>query len=136
MIGGSIPGRGWEFFSSPPCPDRHWSRPSLLSNGAQLRESTGIALPLPSDIIRVIKLRISARHASSVWVMRNVHNILVGKSEAKRRLGRPRRRWKFNIRIDLKERDCEDMVLINLPQDMDQYRAHLSTVMKLRRGFH
>jgi hypothetical protein len=28
------------------------------------------------------------------------------------------------------------MVLINLPQDMDQYRAHLSTVMKLRRGFH
>jgi hypothetical protein len=36
IIGGSSPGRGWEFFSSPPRPDRLWSPSSLLSNGYQL----------------------------------------------------------------------------------------------------
>jgi len=35
MIGGSNPGRGWEFFSSPPRPDRLWGPPSLLSSGCQ-----------------------------------------------------------------------------------------------------
>jgi hypothetical protein len=35
MIGGSNPGRGWEFFSSPPCPERLWSPPILLSKGYQ-----------------------------------------------------------------------------------------------------
>jgi hypothetical protein len=35
MIGGSRPGRGWEFFSSPPHPDRLWGSPSLLPNGYQ-----------------------------------------------------------------------------------------------------
>jgi hypothetical protein len=35
MVGGSSPGRGWGFFSSPPCPDRIWGVPSLLSNGYQ-----------------------------------------------------------------------------------------------------
>jgi len=33
MIGGSSPGRGWEFYASPPRPDRLWGPPSLLSNG-------------------------------------------------------------------------------------------------------
>jgi len=33
MIGGSSPGRGWEFFSLPPHPDELWGPPSLLSNG-------------------------------------------------------------------------------------------------------
>jgi len=35
MIGGSSPGKGWEFFSSPPRPDRLWDPLSLLSNGYQ-----------------------------------------------------------------------------------------------------
>jgi len=35
MIGGSSPGRGSEFLSSPPCPDRLWGAPRLLSNGYQ-----------------------------------------------------------------------------------------------------
>jgi hypothetical protein len=35
MIGSSSPGRGWEFLSSPPCPDRLWGPTSLLSNGYQ-----------------------------------------------------------------------------------------------------
>jgi hypothetical protein len=35
MIGGSSPGRGWEFFSSSPRPDRLWGPPSFLSNGYQ-----------------------------------------------------------------------------------------------------
>jgi len=35
MVGGSSPGRGWEFFSSPHCLDRLWGPPSLLSDGCQ-----------------------------------------------------------------------------------------------------
>jgi hypothetical protein len=42
MIGGSSPGRGWEFFSSPPRPDRLWAPPSLLSNGYEGLFSRGI----------------------------------------------------------------------------------------------
>jgi hypothetical protein len=43
--GGSIPGRGWEFFSSPLCPDRFWGPPSLLSNGYQGALSLGVKRP-------------------------------------------------------------------------------------------
>jgi hypothetical protein len=39
---GSIPSRGWEFFSSPLCPDRLWGHPSLLSNGYQGALSSGV----------------------------------------------------------------------------------------------
>jgi hypothetical protein len=35
MIGGSSRGKGWEFFSSQPRPDRHWRSPTLLCNGHQ-----------------------------------------------------------------------------------------------------
>jgi hypothetical protein len=41
--------------------------------------------------------------------IRNAYNILVGKSEGKRPLGRPKRRWKFNIRTDLRELGWEGM---------------------------
>jgi hypothetical protein len=42
---GSSPGRGWEFFSSPPCPDPLWGPPSLLSNGFQGTLSLGVKRP-------------------------------------------------------------------------------------------
>jgi hypothetical protein len=38
-----------------------------------------------------------------LWEVRNAYNILVGKVERKRPLGRPRPRWKDNIRMDLRE---------------------------------
>ena len=61
-----------------------------------------------------------------------VHKVLVGKPEGKRPLGRPRRRWGYNIKMDLEEvgRGCGDWM--ELAQDRDSWRALVSTVMNLR----
>jgi len=63
---------------------------------------------------------------------RGVHRVLVGKPEGKRPLGRPRRRWEDNIKMDLQEvgEGCEDWM--GLVQDRDRWRALVSTVMNLR----
>ena len=60
---------------------------------------------------------------------RGVHKVLVGKPEGKRPLGRSRRRWEDNIKMDLQEvgRGCGDWM--ELAQDMDRWRALVSTVM-------
>ena len=63
---------------------------------------------------------------------RGVYRVLVGKPEGKRPLGRPRRRWGDNIRIDLQEVGCEFMDWIGLVQDRDSWRTLVSTVMNLR----
>jgi hypothetical protein len=49
--------------------------------------------------------------------MRNVYKILVRKPEVKRPLGRYRHRWEDNIKMDCKERDCEDVDWMQLAQD-------------------
>ena len=61
-----------------------------------------------------------------------VHRVLVGKPEGKKPLGRPRRRWEDNIKIDLQEvgRCCRDWM--ELAQDRDRWRALVSTVMNFR----
>jgi hypothetical protein len=56
----------------------------------------------------------------------------VGKPEGKRLLGRPRRRWEDNIRMDLREIGWCGMYWIDLAQDRDQWRALVNTVMNLR----
>ena len=63
---------------------------------------------------------------------REVYRFLVGKPEGKRPLGRPRRRWEDNIKMDLQEvgGGCGDW--IELAQDRDMSRALVSTVMNLR----
>ena len=63
---------------------------------------------------------------------RGVHRVLVGKPEGKRQLGRPRRRWEDNIKMDLQEmgRGCGDWM--ELVQDRDRWRALVSTVMNFR----
>ena len=60
-----------------------------------------------------------------------VHRVLVGKPEGKRPMGRPRRRWDDNIKMDLQEvgRGCEDGM--ELAQDRDRWRALVSTVMNI-----
>ena len=60
---------------------------------------------------------------------RGVHKVLVGKPEGKRPLGRPRRRWEDNIRMDLEEvgRGCGDWM--ELAQDRDSWRELVSAVM-------
>jgi hypothetical protein len=63
---------------------------------------------------------------------RNAYRILVGKAEGKRPLGRPRRMWVDNIKMDLREIGLDGMDWINLAQDKDQWRALVNTVMNLR----
>jgi hypothetical protein len=63
---------------------------------------------------------------------RGVYRVLVGRPEGKRPLGRPRCRWEDNIKIDLREIGIDGANWIRLAQDRVQWRAFVSTVMKLR----
>jgi hypothetical protein len=63
---------------------------------------------------------------------RNAYMILVGKPEGKRPLGRPRRWWADNIKMDLREIGWDGMDWIHLAQDRDQWGALVNAVMNLR----
>jgi hypothetical protein len=63
---------------------------------------------------------------------RSVYKVLVGKSEGKRPLERPRHRWEDNIRMDFQEVGCGVMDWIGLSQDRDRWRALVNAVMNLR----
>jgi len=63
---------------------------------------------------------------------RGVCMILVGKLEGKRPLGRPRRKWVDNIRMDLEEVGCGYMDWIGLAQDRERWRTLVSAVMNFR----
>ena len=60
-----------------------------------------------------------------------MYRVLVGKLEEKRPLGRPRRRWEDDIKIDLQEVGCGVMDWIKLAQDRDGWRALVKEVMNL-----
>jgi hypothetical protein len=62
---------------------------------------------------------------------RNAYRVLVGRPEGKRPLGRPRRRWVDNIKIDLREKGWDGVDRIDMVQDRDKWRALVSTVMNL-----
>jgi hypothetical protein len=61
-----------------------------------------------------------------------VYRVFLGKPEGRRPLGRPRRRWVDNIRMDLQEVGCGYMDWIELAQDRDRWRTLLSAIMNLR----
>jgi hypothetical protein len=69
-----------------------------------------------------------AGHAESMGKMRNAYEILVGKSERKRPLGRPRRRWEDNIKEDLREIVLDSVDWVHLAYD----KALVNMVMNLR----
>jgi hypothetical protein len=64
--------------------------------------------------------------------VRGAYNILVGKSEGKRPLGRPRRRWEDNIKMDHREIGFGDVHWIHLAQHRGRWRVLVNTVMNLR----
>ena len=70
-----------------------------------------------------------AGHVARMGEGRGVHRVLVGKPEEKRPLGRPRRRWVDNIKMDLRKvgGGCGDWM--ELAQDRDSWRAFVSTMM-------
>jgi hypothetical protein len=61
-----------------------------------------------------------------------VYRVLVEKPEGKRQIGRPRRRWEDNIKMDLQEIGCRGMDWIDLAEDRDRWRALVNAVMNLR----
>jgi hypothetical protein len=86
------------------------------------------------NIFRVIKSR-RMRWVGHVALMgegRSVYMVLVGRSEGKRPLGRPRRSWEYKIKMDLRKMGINGANWIQLAQDRVQWRAFVDRAMKLR----
>ena len=86
------------------------------------------------NIVRVIKSRRTrwAGHVARMGKERGVYSVLVGKPEGRGPLGRPRRRWVDNIRMDLQEVGCGYMDWTGLAQDRDSWRTLVNAVINLR----
>jgi hypothetical protein len=70
-------------------------------------------------------------HVARMVEKRNAYTILVEKLQGKRTLGRPRRRWVGNSKIDLREMGWDGMDWLHLAQDMEQLKALMTVVMNL-----
>jgi len=86
------------------------------------------------NIVRVIK---SSRmrwavHVARMGERRGVYKALVGKSEGNRPLGRLRRRWEDNIKMDLKEMGCEGMDWIDVAQNRERWQTLVKAIMDFR----
>ncbi|KAJ4435329.1 hypothetical protein ANN_17939 [Periplaneta americana] len=92
------------------------------------------ALYSSPDIIRNNKSRRLrwTGHVARRGESRNGYRVLVGRPERKRPLGRPRRRWEDNIKLDLREVGYDDREWINLAQDRGQWRAYVRAAMNLQ----
>jgi len=86
------------------------------------------------NIVRVIKSRRLrwAGHVARMGEERGVCRVLVEKPDGKRPLGRPRRKWVDNIKMDLQEVGCGYMDWIGLAQNRDSWRTLVSAVMNFR----
>jgi hypothetical protein len=86
------------------------------------------------NIVRVIKSRRMrwVGHVARMGEGRGVYRVLVGRPEGKRPLGRPRRRWKDNIKVDLRELLIDGANRIRLALDRFHWRAFVNAVMNLR----
>jgi hypothetical protein len=86
------------------------------------------------NIVRMIKSR-RMRWAGNVARLgqgRGDYRVLIGRPESERPLGRPKRRWEDNIKLDLREIGIDGANCIRLAQDRVQWRAFVSTVMNLQ----
>ena len=100
--------------------------------GVKRDETTGIcrklhnaelhALYSSPNVVRNLELRRLrwAEHVAHMKESRNAYRVLMGRPKGKRPLGRPRRRWEDNIKMDLKEVGCDVRNWMDLAQDRDQ----------------
>jgi hypothetical protein len=109
-------------------------RDEVTGEWRRLHNKELYALYSSPSIIRVIKSRRLrwAGHVARMGERRGAYRALVGKPERRRPLGRRRRRWEDNIKMDLREVGWGGMDWINLAQDRDRWRALLNAVMNLR----
>ena len=86
------------------------------------------------SIVWVIKSRRMrwAGHVARMGERKGVYKILVGKPEGEGLLGRPKRRWENNIKMDIQEVECGYIKWIDLAQDRNRWRALATAVMNLR----
>jgi hypothetical protein len=84
--------------------------------------------PLMVKLMKARRMR-RAGHVERMGEKRNAYSLLVGKPEGRRPLGRPRRRWVDNIRMDLVELGWGYVDWTGLPQDRDRWRALLNAVL-------
>ena len=85
------------------------------------------------NMVRVIKSRMRwARLVARIGERRDVYRVLVRKPKGKRPLGRPRHRWKDNIKMNLHEIECGGMDWIDLAQDRNRLQVLVNALMNLR----
>jgi len=110
------------------------SRQEVMGERRRLHNEELNDLYCSPNIVRVIKSRRMrwAGHVARMGEERGVYRVLVEKPEGKKPLGRPRRRWVDNIRMDLQEVRCGYIDWIGLAQDRDSWRTLVSAVMNLR----
>jgi hypothetical protein len=92
------------------------------------------ALYFSPNIIRVIKSRRLrwAGHVARMGERIDVYQALVGKSEGRRTLGRPKRKWEDNIKMHFQEVEWEGVDWIDLAQDRNRWRTVVKTVMNFK----
>jgi hypothetical protein len=109
--------------------------PKMEENGSwrKLHNDELHSLYSSPNIVRVIKSRRKrwAGHVARTGEGRSVYRVLVGRPKGKRPLGRFRRRWEDNIKMDLREIGIDGANWIQLAQDRVQWRDFVSTVMNL-----
>ncbi|KAJ4432095.1 hypothetical protein ANN_20709 [Periplaneta americana] len=110
-------------------------RDEVTGEWTKLHNTELHALYSSPDIIRNIRSRRLrwAGHVARMGESRNAYRVLVARPEGKIPLGRPKRRWENNIKMDLREVGYDDRDWINLAQDRDQWRAYVRAAMNLRR---
>ncbi|KAJ4448897.1 hypothetical protein ANN_00289 [Periplaneta americana] len=115
-------------------------RSMFCGPGERTKEETSEVMCMECDIVRGRNMDITTKrlrwagHVARMGESRNAYRVLVGRPEGKRPLGRPRRRWEDNIKMDLREVGYDDRDWINLAQDRDRWRAYVRAAMNLRGG--
>jgi hypothetical protein len=109
-------------------------RDEVTGEWRKLRNEELCDLCSSPSIIRIIKSRskIWAGYVTRMGEKRNAYRLWVGKPEGKRPLERPRRRWVYNIRMDLGEVGWGDMDWIGLAQDRNRWKALVNSVLNLK----